>query len=204
MTLFYGKVRGHSPATSWETGFYFGRDALDPATAVTAFDAWCSNFFNAGTIHAYGYNKYQTSSQGADWIDVYTVDETTDRKALIQQKAFSSTGTSAVASQPPQNAPLVHLRPAVKGQHIEGRLYLPPFSGNAISTGQISSAAAAEFADFLTDAFGVLDSILTPVWIRNRKTHTKVQAVTFSVSQTVASVRRRITPLAPVLITRNI
>lgn len=198
--LWYGKIRGHSPGTAWETGFYFQSDTLSDTGAFNTFDAFAANLFITGTIHAFGYQKYQTNSQGADWVDLYSVNPLTDRKTRLREAVFSSTGTSAIASLPPQNAPVIFLYASATTHRSTGRIYLPPFSGNALSAGSLSSTAQQEIADFLKDGFAQFTVNLAVPVIRNRKAHTSTPVVRFGVSGTVATHRSRITPVRPTLI----
>jgi hypothetical protein len=201
MSLYYCKVRGHSPATAWEMGLYMASDTLSAVGAFNTFSAWCQSFFNAGSLHAFGFTKYQTSSQGADWIDVYTVDELTDRKTRYREAVFSTSGTSAIASLPPQCSILALIRPAITSLRAIGRLYMPPFSANAISAGALSGAAQGEITDFLHDAFAWLPLNGAQVVIRNRKDHISTPATTCALSATIATHRSRITPVRPLLTT---
>lgn len=185
MTLFHHTLEGTTDDGRWSFGVWTTNTGDDAAAALTKFQT------AVAAMWASGIDAFMDTAITYDAQKTVTVDQSTGKQIARADGAVTDAGVSTAGSLPPQCSIAVTLRTALATRAGRGRIYLPPFSLDEVSSGRLGGTTQGLVR---TAVKGMYDTLIsdghTPV-LYGRTAHTVTPITTLAVGDVYDTQRRR-------------
>lgn len=185
MALYQLQYGGHT--ASGETwNFSFWVDSVEAlASTATAAEDWMNTFWTGG------YDGLTTADVGVDVINTRQITESNGQQVALDENTVTLIGAATGNALPADVSIVTSLRTALANRSGRGRFYLPqPAASTSTTDGRLDALAQTALMSALTNAFGPMTPVWTPVVYSRTNRNTNV-ITTFNVGDLYDTQRRR-------------